>query len=91
MHELVPELCVISDQLKVRWQAKMMSVRGKQFHAEAVDRAEKGATKCFDDLERKAGFKNALARALLHLIGGAIGIGDDDELRQTFPPLRAAC
>jgi hypothetical protein len=78
LHELVPELCVISDQLKARWQAKVMSVRGKQFHAEAVNRAKEGATKCLDDLERKASFKNSLARALLHLIGRAVGIGDDD-------------
>ena len=69
-------------------QAEMMAVLAQQPHAEAVDGAEEGAVERGEHLERHVGFDDALPRALLHLGGGAVRVGHDDERRQPFERAR---
>src|SRR5207248_11200888 len=45
------------------------------------------AAKRLHRFQRQTGFKNALPRALLHFVRGAVGAGDNNQLRQ---PLRRA-
>ena len=76
-------------EFQVCGQAEMMAVDREQFHAKAVDRAEEGAIERLDDFQGKPGLEDALPGALLHLVGGAVGVGDDDELRQALERLGA--
>ena len=87
---MIPQIFIVSDELQVRGQAEMMSVGREQLHAEAVDRAEESAVERLDDFQGEPGLEDALPGALLHLIGGAIGVGDNHELRQAFEGERAA-
>ncbi len=80
LHELIPEIFVVGDQFQVRRQAEVMSVRCEQLYAEAVNRTKVSAIERLDDFQGKSGLENPLASALLHLIGGAVGVGDDDQL-----------
>src|SRR5438034_10293581 len=62
----------------------MMSMRREQFHAEGMNRSEKRATERFHGFQRQSGFEDSLSRSLLHLIGSAIRVGNNQELRQRF-------
>ena len=68
----------------------MMPVLAEKLHAKAVDRAEERAVKRSQNIERDARVEDALARALLHLVGGAIGESDDDERGQQILGARVA-
>ena len=68
--------------LELRRQAEVMPVLAEQLDAQAVDGAEEGAIESGEHLERHAGFEDALPRPLLHLRGGAIRVGDDDQRGQ---------
>ena len=59
-------------------------MRREQFHAKRVDRSEERAAKRFHGFQRQPRFENLSSCSLLHFIGGAICVGDDDELRQPF-------
>src|SRR5207249_7103269 len=65
-------------------QAETVSMRGEQFHAESMNRSEKPASERFHGFQRQFGIEDLLSRSLLHFIGSAIRVGDDDELRQPF-------
>ena len=91
LHELLPEILVVGDQLERRGQAKIMAVVREQLHAKGVDRSEKGAVERAHNFRRKFIFEDLLAGALLHLVRGAIREGDDDELRQNFARIWRAC
>ena len=59
-------------------------MRREQFHAEGMNRSKKRATERFHGFQRQARFEDLLSRSLLHFIGSAICVGNDDELRQPF-------
>jgi hypothetical protein len=65
-----------------------MAMRREQFHAKGVDRSERRAAKRFHRFQRQSRFENLSSRSLLHFIGGAICVSDDDELRQPLKRTR---
>ena len=84
LHELAPQFFVVGDEFQICRQAEMMAVGREQLHAEAVDRAEERAIERFDNFQGKSRLEDPLSGALLHLICGAIGVSDNDQLRQSF-------
>ncbi len=66
----------------------MMSVGGEQFDAEAVDRSKERVVKSSNHSDAAARLENLVPRALLHFIGGAICVGDDDQLRERVHGMR---
>ena len=84
LHEFFPQIFVIGDQIERGRQAEVMSVIGQQLHAEAVDGAEESAIEGGVNFRPSHLLQNAMARALLHFIGGAMRERDHDESRQNF-------
>src|SRR5436305_196253 len=61
-----------------------MAVCGQQLYTEGVNRAEERAAESFHGFERQSRFQNSLPGALLHFVRSAVGVSDDDQLRQPF-------
>ncbi len=51
LHELVPEILVIHDRVKIGRQTQVMSVAREQLQAKAVDRTEEGVIKGGQQIE----------------------------------------
>jgi hypothetical protein len=56
----------------------------QQLHAKAVNCAEESTVECSLNFGRAMLGKNALSRPLLHLVGGAMSKGNDNEFWQDF-------
>ena len=82
LDEFIPQIVIIGDQFEPCRKTKTMTVPSEQLHTKRVDRSEERAAKRVDRFQRQAGFKNAVSRALLHFVRGAVRVGDDNQLGQ---------
>src|SRR5438132_12562676 len=78
-----PEFFIIlRDEIERRGKPQVMAIVCQQLHAKAVTRAKESTIKSSLKRGRTMLSENALPRSLLHLIGGTMGKGDHDKLRQ---------
>ena len=86
--EAVPQFVVILEQRHGRREAEIMAESFEQPDAIAVDRAEESLLKGALDSRGDRRGPDRHTRALLHLLGCADRIGDDDEARETVDGFR---
>ena len=75
-------LIILRDEIERRGKSQIMAIVCQQLHAKAVNRAKESTIKSGLKRGRTMLSENALPCSLLHLIGGTVGKGDHDKLRQ---------